>query len=476
MKHLILGVMVLWSLFYLSDFIWSSMGQPPSATFTRLIEPPEYRLSNPYENGYNYLLGFAAEVSLDPAKIGHEIWLEATAPGAGEFDYDKQGRSGLRTQLPIDQILPSWNAKNPEREFRNMQTWLHPVTSHDHILLARYEQWIRMPFEDRGFGHPGTPRLFDIFAAHRLYVADGFSHNTALGIQRLRKDMQMWRSVLQGATTIVMKSMSQVVITDDLYLLSNLLSQPTVDKTLLAMTFNIAPPLTAAESSFRWPLQHQFTLGVRGDRPSKSISERQAESFHTQEAWLTGAAHLPPHAFLQVKHPYRRSFLGIPLQTSATWDIYAAYYEAMIHGTEAEQNSMHTYHDLVGTGRHAIKGQLFTTDSFEPNWDPFLSQLRETDARLRLVSLQAVLRRSSAETSVPTRLAQVGSIYYDPFSGLPMLWSPTQQKIYSVGKDRYDDGGDVSFDISVPAIISAAPAPEPKESHRADSTRHTTRR
>ena len=26
-----------------------------------------------------------------------------------------------------------------------------------------------------------------------------------------------------------------------------------------------------------------------------------------------------------------------------------------------------------------------------------------------------------------------------------MLWSPTQQKIYSVGKDRYDDGGRVEF-------------------------------
>ena len=41
-----------------------------------------------------------------------------------------------------------------------------------------------------------------------------------------------------------------------------------------------------------------------------------------------------------------------------------------------------------------------------------------------------------------------------------MLWSPTQQKIYSVGKDRYDDGGDPSFDISVPAIVSLMPEPK----------------
>jgi hypothetical protein len=77
----------------------------------------------------------------------------------------------------------------------------------------------------------------------------------------------------------------------------------------------------------------------------------------------------------------------------------------------------------------------------------------ETDARLRLASLQIVLRRPSAHTTVPNRLAEVGANYFDPFTGLPMLWSPTQKKIYSVGKDRFDDGGDSSFDISVPAHV-----------------------
>lgn len=134
---------------------------------------------------------------------------------------------------------------------------------------------------------------------------------------------------------------------------------------------------------------------------------------------------------------------------------------------------MPQYHDFVGTGLQTIVGHLFTSDSFEPNWNPFLSQLKETDARLRLASLQAVLRRPSAETTVPNRLAQVGSSYYDPFSGLPMLWSPTQQKIYSVGKDRFDDGGEQSFDISVPAIISSAPGPN--ESKATTSTKRTDR-
>ena len=114
MKHLIISIVIIWAFFQISSLIWSSKGQPPSATFTRLLEPPQHRLATPYENGYFYLLGFAAAASLDPAKVGHEMWLETiAAPGASEFNYDKPGRSELQIQLPMEQILPSWNSENP---------------------------------------------------------------------------------------------------------------------------------------------------------------------------------------------------------------------------------------------------------------------------------------------------------------------------------------------------------------------------
>jgi len=474
MKYLIIGVVSIWALFQLSSLIWSSKGQPPSATFTRLLEPPQYRLANPYENGYYYLLGFAAAASLDPAKVGHEIWLETSAaPGASDFNYDQPGRSDLQIQLPMEQILPSWNSENPVSEFRNMHARLQTVTGLDHTLMTRYERWLAMPFEDMGFGRQGTPRFVEIFVGHRLYVADGFSRQTALGMQRLKKDMDTWRNVLRDATTIATKVMAQIVITDDLRLLSILLSQPVVNKTVLAMTPNAASPLTAAESSLRWPLQHQFTLGAQGDRIGERTKEKRTESLDTHEQWLASAARLPKQAFRQISHPHGRSFLGIPLQTRETWEMYATYYDAMIHAAEAGQGSLPKLHQLAGSTPQGIVESLINPHSFEPDWDPFHYQLRETNARLRLASLQVVLRRPSAQTTVPNRLAQAGSSYYDPFSGLPMLWSPTQEKIYSVGKDRYDDGGDSSFDISVPAIVSLTPAP--KESQTTTSSKRTNR-
>ncbi|HMI39100.1 MAG TPA: hypothetical protein VK500_04280, partial [Nitrospiraceae bacterium] len=349
MKHLIISLVVIWAFFQISSLIWSSKGQSPSPTFTQLLEPPQYRLTNPYENGYYYLLGFAADASLDPAKVGHEMWLETTvAPGTSEFNYDKPGRSELQIQLPMEQVFPSWNSENPVKEFRNMKARLQTVTGRDHIFLTRYERWLAMPFEDMGFGHQDTPRFVEIFAAHRHYIASGFSRQTVLGMQRLKKDMQTWRSVLRDATTIATKVMAQIVITDDLRLLSALLSQPAVDKTVLAMTPDISPPLTTAESSLRWPFQHQFTLAVHGDHTGELIAEGQTESLNTHEQWLASTAHLPEQAFRQIAHPHGHSFLGIPLQTRETWEMYATYYDAMIHATEAGQNRLPKLHELTG--------------------------------------------------------------------------------------------------------------------------------
>ena len=335
MKHLIIGILILWAFLALSSFIWSSKGQPRSATFTRLLEPPQYHLTNPYENGYYYLLGFAVASSLDPAKVGHEIWLETTAdPSARNFNYDKPGRLELQIQLPMKQVLSSWSSEIPESDFRNLRAQLQTLTGRDRILLARYQRWLAMPFEDMGFGHQATPRFVEMFAGHRLYIADGFSRQIALGTRRLKQDIHTWRQVLRDATTITTKVMAQIVITDDLRLLSTLLSKPAVDKTVMAMLPAMASPLTEEESSLRWPLQHQFTLGVHGKHPGERTTDGQTEFLDSHTQWLTIAAHLTRPAFHQITHPPERSFLGVPLPMKETWDMYAHYYYAMIHATE----------------------------------------------------------------------------------------------------------------------------------------------
>ena len=50
-----------------------------------------------------------------------------------------------------------------------------------------------------------------------------------------------------------------------------------------------------------------------------------------------------------------------------------------------------------------------------------------------------------------------------------MLWSETQRAIYSIGKDRLDDGGDPHFDIVIPAVLGPLKHPDVR-SHSPRST------
>jgi hypothetical protein len=164
-------------------------------------------------------------------------------------------------------------------------------------------------------------------------------------------------------------------------------------------------------------------------------------------------AGLQPDMFRAIEHPRVRNFLGFSSSSQRTWDTYATLYDAIIKTAESVHSPLPKLRDVVGDSPLTLVERMTSPLEFSPNWQPFSQRLVETDARLRLVSLQILMRKPTATITIPTRLAEVGSTYFDPFTGLPMLWSPTQKKLYSVGKDGLDDGGDPTFDISVPLTV-----------------------
>ncbi len=456
MKHLIITAAVLWALFQITGMFWSPKGALPSGGFARLSEAPQLSINNPYHNGYFYLFGLTAAAPLDPAKIGYEIWVE-------EFDGSNHanevenwpGRSELSFTISPEFSSPSWQSDEPLTEFRKQQASLRAAMGEHQILLTRYEHWLGMPFEDWGFGHRATPRYQAIMAVHRLYIIEGFSFGITEGLDRLRKELLFWRGVLREAKTIETKMFSQVLISDDLSFLSRILAKPTVDKVFLTMGLQLTLPLSESEYSLRWPIRNQLALAVKEGRAGRITKDSRSEQAKANEEWLLTSANLPLQAFERIEHPLARTWFGLTLQSAQAWETYAAYYDALISASENGAKHLPAMRDVTGTLQRGMIENLLNPYPVEPDWETFHRKLMETDTRLRLASLQIQLRRPSAQSAVPTRLAQVGSQYFDPFSGLPMLWSPTQQKLYSVGKDRLDDGGDPTFDISVPAIVAA---------------------
>jgi len=457
MKHLIFVLVAVWGIFQVAGLIGLSKGQFQAHSLAQLAEPPSHHLTEPYHNAYFYLLGFAASASLDPAKVGYETWVEAHETSDGNaFAYDKPGRSDLRIRLSPRQALPSWDADDPLGTFRSKDASLRTTVAGHQVLLARYDHCIGMPFEDWGFGHRATPRYEDSMVAHRLYIADGFSRSTNLGLERLYKELVFWRTVLREAATIETKVMAQIVIQDDAKLLSRIVSRPIVDKSVLGAALQLMVPLTPSEYALRWPIQHQLAVAGQDERARTAHPRESAVGSDHEQEWLLATAHLPPGSFRRIEHPISYSILGFPLNSQQTADMYATYYETLIKASGAGAGPLPKLRQISGSMRRGFLESVVNQEPIEPEWEMFLYQLMETDARLRLTSLQIQLRRPSPVTAVPTRLAEVGSQYFDPFTGLPMLWSPTQQKLYSVGKDRLDDGGDPSFDITVPAVIASS--------------------
>lgn len=457
MKHLAIAAVILWAAFHFGGMFFSSEDRATETAFSKLIEAPQRSIENPYRNGYFYLFGLTAASSLDPAKTGYEIWVDETEDARrAEFAERRATRADLIYTLTLEATASSWEADDPLGEFRKKDAPFQVATGQYRILLLRYDHWIGMPFDDWGFGRRATTLGTDILAIHRLYVAEGFSNSTMEGVERLHKDFHLWRTVLREAKTISTKVLAQIVITDDLQLLSRMLAKPTVDKTILTMGLQLTLPLSGPEYSLRWPIRHQLALAMK-DRSAGLRHENDQARRRLYEDWLSRTGHLPPDAFGSIIHPPARTAAG-SFQWGQAAGAYATYYEAIIKASENNVNYLPGMQEVVGTLHRGMFEGVLKSRPVEPGWEIFHGQLVETDTRLRLASLQIQLRHPSPQTAVPTRLAEVGSQYFDPFTGLPMLWSPTQQKLYSVGRDRLDDGGDPTFDISVPAVVGQTQA------------------
>ena len=450
--------------------------EEPDAALTTLMEVPPPAITTAKANGYLFLLGFAVDPSFDPAQTGHEMWLEVQSdPGQRFFDYNKEKRSDLRVagdEEATVQALKAWTEPDPIPQFQKLRDPVIPPKAPLRVLVDRYSQWLTLAFEDWGFGHPATPRFAEPFLAHRLYLAEGFSQGMAKGVNRLVQDLSAWRTVFAKARTLPTKTAAACIIDDDVRLLSLLLGRYELDNTVLGQLGVLAEPLDKAERSFRWPIQNRFAIEVgRFQKPfAQAIRVGQAESDQAKR-WLAATAGLRADVFNEVEHrlpdsPFAKAFI----RKQKLLNTYAQYYAALIKAAENPNTPLPNLHDfakasagtLIEHVLHPISNVL--TGTSEPAWEPLIVRFQETDARFRLAVLQARVRRPPLTEEILARIAEAGEGLFDPFSGIPMLWSPTQRKLYSVGKDRLDDGGDGTLDISVSVYTPPSrPSPPPAQ-------------
>lgn len=431
---------------------WLVMEEPPTPGYHNLTTAsPEAHIDSK-KNGYFLLLGFEAPAERDPLQAGYERRMEEPDLQAARVCMAGDERKGSMTGEASANVARGWFASaDPVAQMKGQTETLRSWATKESIALRRYQRWLSMPFEDVGYGELVSPNCGHILLVHRLYLAEGFTQDFSTGLDRLETDMGSWRVALGQSKTLMVKMLTATAIQDDVAIVSGLLLRQDLDGASVNRLGKIVRPLDQVELSLRWPMQSHFlwaTKAVKSSLKNDKTNERPL--------YVTLAAAMP-----------------LPVQRRS--NAYADYYETANKAVaEGRYTNLPKPSGFVRTP--AVSMLDYLANPIEhiigieplPSWDPYVGRIVETDARLRLASLQAWIRRGAQEGNVLTRLAKAGQAHYDPFTGLPMLVNQQKGVMYSVGQDGQDQDGDIDRDI-----VATIPIARPSviESPRAASMR-----
>lgn len=421
---------------------WMIMEEPPSPTFQSFTTTPQQTLSGSQMNAYTLLVGIDAPVGHDPFRVGVErqaaVGDRTTALGCfGTPGPETDDRSSASAST-----IRGWvRGSDPIGQFKSHQETIQGWSSQQRVVLERYRQWQKLPFEDWGYGQPVTPPCGAMVFAHQLHVADGFVQGADMAVDRLETDMEMWRVVLSQARTLPVKTLALQAINDDIALASGMLVRSDFDTKHLGRITKFVRPLDQAELSLRWPMQSELVSAGKTYENRLKAARDEGQAISAMVASV------------------------LPLPKQRRLNDYATYYEMSYQATgERQYGSLPKWKDHV---RFPAAGVMdYLTNPIEnlvgvaplPAWDVYNGMIVDTDAHLRLASLQAWLRRGSSEGDLPNKIAKAGQNFYDPYTGLPMLVNQKKGLLYSVGHDGKDQDADPQVDVVVKIPVASASA------------------
>jgi hypothetical protein len=154
---------------------------------------------------------------------------------------------------------------------------------------------------------------------------------------------------------------------------------------------------------------------------------------------------------------------ALPLPKQRRFNDYAEYYEASYKAAgEGRYGALPKWKNYIRfpavTVMDYLANPIENIVGMEPlaPWDLYNGLVVDTDAHLRLASLQAWLRRGHQDADLLARIAKAGQGFYDPYTGLPMLVNLKKGVMYSVGHDGQDQDADPLSDVVVKIPVSQA--------------------
>ncbi len=361
---------------------WLLMEQKPNANYLELTQAPPRAVEEPTKNGYYLLLGFGAEESVDALKTGYQKWKTA------QEDQSRQCfglATGARPSMafPVEtRALALWlQARDPVAELQREQVLVQRWAAQHRVLMTRYQHWLTMPFEDRGYGNFASPDCAQVLTAHRLYLAEGLVRRTSEGLDRLERDLIAWRNVLARSKTMATKLLAAQAVKEDIAILATVAERGTAEAATLPRFAHLVRPFDQVERSLRWPMQNELLLEVR--RVESGL--RAKDDKEQEPGWLTT---LLTH---------------LPLPKQRALNAHADYYEALIRAPEQGRHTPtdpYAYtnspaQDALDYLINPVDNLLLTPDHL--SWQHEASLLFDADARLRTLVASRVFQPRPSE-------------------------------------------------------------------------------
>lgn len=420
---------------------WMVMEAPPSPVYHDLTTSPPQALTDSRKNGYFLLLGFDASAEQDPLQAGYERKVEGSDLETARACM--VGDEGKGTTGASANVVRGWfTSADPVAQLKPQAAAVRSWAAQESVALRRYQQWLSMPFEDVGYGQILSPNCAHILLAHRLYLAEGFAQDLSTGLGRLETDMESWRVVLGQSKTLMVKMLAVTAVQDNAAIASGLLIRQDLDGAAIGRLGKIVRPFDQVELSLRWPMQSHLLWATKAVTTSLKNDKTNERPLHVALA------------------------AAMPLPVQRRSNAYADYYEAASKAVaEGRYTNLPKPSSFIRTP--AVSALDYVANPIEhiigieplPSWDPYVGRMMETDARLRLASLQVWIRRGAQEGNLHMRIAKAGQAHYDPFTGLPMLVDQQRGVMYSVGQDGKDQEGDPLRDVvaTIPKTQSVVP-------------------
>jgi hypothetical protein len=412
---------------------WIIMEESPSPVFQSLTTTPQHTLSDFKNNGYFLFLGIDAPSDRDPIQHGYDRKPEVNDGDSALVCFGGSESRMIKGSNASADVMRGWvRSTDPIGQFKSHQETIKRLGDEHQLVLNRYSQWKKLPFEDWGYGQPAGPPCAAMAFAHQLHVADGFLQGADPGVDRLETDMEAWRIVLGQARTLAVKMLALQAINDDIAVASGLLLSADFDGKYLGRVTKFLRPLDQTELSLRWPMQSELVSASK-----------------TYETQLKAARAEEQSVYMMVTS-------ALPLPVQRRLNDYADYYDASYKTAgEGRYGSLPRWKNYIHFPASGLM-DYFTNPienivGLEPlaQWDRYNGFVVDTDAHLRLGSLQAWIRRGSGEGDLLTRIAKAGQNFYDPYTGLPMLVNMKKGVLYSVGHDGKDQDADPQSDVVV---------------------------